>query len=65
MKKLLLLGLFGLFLSAPAPAEAQILKKIKKKVERKVDKEIDKTIDIKERKRILQKQIVYREIKKS
>ncbi len=45
MKKLLLLGLFGLFLSAPAPAEAQVLKKLKKKVEKKVDKEIDKTLD--------------------
>jgi outer membrane protein OmpA-like peptidoglycan-associated protein len=56
MKKILLLGLFGLFLSAPAPAEAQILKKIKKKVERKaekkIDKEIDKTIDKKDTKKV-------------
>ncbi len=45
MKKILLLGLFGLFLCAPSPVEAQVLKKIKKKVERKVDKKIDKEID--------------------
>lgn len=50
MKKLLiLLAMLGLFISAPVPAEAQILdkitKKVKKKAERKADQKIDKTID--------------------
>jgi outer membrane protein OmpA-like peptidoglycan-associated protein len=45
MKKILLLGLFSLFLSAPVHADAQILKKISKKVKKKVDKNVDDEID--------------------
>ncbi len=52
MKRLVLFGIFGLFLFSPINSEAQILKKLKRKVERKierkVDKEIDKSIDKKE-----------------
>jgi outer membrane protein OmpA-like peptidoglycan-associated protein len=49
MKKLILFIILGLFIQAPVPAEAQILKditkKVKKKAERKADQKIDKTID--------------------
>jgi outer membrane protein OmpA-like peptidoglycan-associated protein len=49
MKKLILFTILGLFLQAPLPAEAQILKditkKVTKKAERKADQKIDKTID--------------------
>ncbi len=49
MKKILSLGLLGLFLLAPVQAETQILKKIGKKIknksEQRLDRKIDKTID--------------------
>lgn len=45
MKKVLLLGLFGLFLMAPPPVEGQVLKKIAKKAKKKVEKEIEKEVD--------------------
>lgn len=45
MKKLIVYLLLGLFIYAPVPAEAQILKKIGKKIERRADRKVDKTID--------------------
>jgi len=45
MKKLILLALLGIFIVAPIPVEAQILKKIGKKIQKRSDRKVDKTID--------------------
>lgn len=45
MKRLVLFGIFGMFLFSPINSQAQILKKLKKKVERKIEREVDKEID--------------------
>ena len=45
MNKLILLALLGIFIVAPIPAEAQILKKLSKKVKARVERNVDKTID--------------------